>query len=391
MKHTQDMYILNQLFISVFFLVAMHGCSTTPSKLDNAGFEGEQKFSRLINQDKTELSITSALSTQKLNGVILCAGDQVKLEVLDGEDFNGLYVVNAEGYLDLPFLGAQQVASKSLTEVSAQLENLLIQERWFYRGFAKVSISIVYLAPVQVSVSGAVFMPGRVTINQKPADVAEPQILQRSGSFSLGRDLAAAITAAGGIRPDAKIDKVYIKRGDNYYEIDLTGLLTGKSNVQSPAVISNDEIFVQTSGVEDSQLIRASQITPPGMRVFMSNLTAPAFNNANSAVGNDSTRLPYGTNLLEAAVSANCVGGTQSANASRSIVLITRTYGSRRSLVIERKIDHLLAGASDHQLNPFIMPDDAVACYDSRFTNFRDVARGFVEILSPLFVFGAIF
>ena len=254
-----------------------------------------------------------------------------------------------------------------------------------------MSVSIVDLAPVQVSISGAVFMPGRVTINQKPIDLPEQVTQQLGGSYSLGRDLTAAITAAGGVRPDAKLDEVYIKRSEKYYQIDLTGLLTGESSVQSPNLIDGDEIIVRTSGVEDNHLIRPSQITPAGMRVFISNLTAPALDNANSAVGNDSTRLPYGVSLLDAAVTANCIGGTQSANAARSVILISRSFGTRQALVIEREIDQLLAHASDNQLNPFIMPNDAVTCYDSRFTNFRDVARGFAEILAPFFVAGAVF
>jgi len=36
------------------------------------------------------------------------------------------------------------------------------------------------------------------------------------------------------------------------------------------------------------------------------------------------------------------------------------------------------------------MPNDALACYDSKFTNFRDVARGFSELLAPIFVSGAL-
>jgi len=68
----------------------------------------------------------------------------------------------------------------------------------------------------------------------------------------------------------------------------------------------------------------------------------------------------------------------------------TRNYGSQRQLVIRRSINQLLANSSDSSVNPYVMPNDGVACYDSQFTNFRDVARGVVEIVSPLFLRGVL-
>ena len=115
----------------------------------------------------------------------------------------------------------------------------------------------------------------------------------------------------------------------------------------------------------------------------MSNLTAPALSNAQSAVGTDATRLPYGSSLLDSIISANCVGGTHQANASRSVVLITRNFGSTQQLVVHRSVNQLLVGSSNRLINPFIMPNDGIACYDSRLTNFRDVARGIGELISP--------
>jgi len=169
----------------------------------------------------------------------------------------------------------------------------------------------------------------------------------------------------------------------------LQHTISGTKTSAIPTLVAGDEIFVASTQKENAQLVRPSQITPPGMRILMSNLTAPALNNAQSSVGADSTRLPYGSSLLDSAISANCVGGTQSANASRMLVLVTRNYGSEQQIVIKRTINRLLANSSNHQVNPLLMPNDAVACYDSRFTNFRDVARGLGELITPL-IFGGL-
>ena len=120
------------------------------------------------------------------------------------------------------------------------------------------------------------------------------------------------------------------------------------------------------------------------MRVFTSNLTAPALRHAQSAISDAATKAPYGESMIDIAISASCVGGTQMANGSRSIVLVTRNHGSSKQIVILRRIDDLLAQSSNPQVNPYIMPNDAIACYDSKFTNFRDVARGLGELISPL-------
>ncbi len=198
-----------------------------------------------------------------------------------------------------------------------------------------------------------------------------------------------ALGASGGVRPDADLQNIFLQRDGVIYQLDLASIVSGTQFTPTPSLNNGDVIFVESTGIENRQLIRPSQITPPGMRVFMSNLTAPALNNAQSAVGADATRLPYGASLLDSAISANCVGGTQMANASRSIVMITRNYGSNQQLAIKRSINELLANSSDASINPFVMPNDGVACYDSKFTNFRDVARGIGEVISPI-IFGGL-
>ena len=240
------------------------------------------------------------------------------------------------------------------------------------------------MAAVDVAVFGAVFNPGRVSINNQPVEKQEDAIQQLSGEHTSGRDIVAALLAAGGLRPDADLSQVYVKRGDQIIHIPLQRVLTGVGFESTPSLINGDVVLVKTSGFENVQLIKPSQITPPGMRVFMSNLTAPALSNAQSSIGADSTRMPYGSSLLDSAISANCIGGTHNANASRSIVLVTRNHGSKEQLVISRTINQLLRSSSNPSVNPFVMPNDGIACYDSRFSNFRDVARGVVEIISPL-------
>ena len=103
----------------------------------------------------------------------------------------------------------------------------------------------------------------------------------------------------------------------------------------------------------------------------MSNLTRSAGNNAGSAIGNDSTSLPYGTRFLQALFAANCVGGSFM-QADRRAVLISRNPITGQSVVIEREIEKMVRSADRDASDPFLMPGDAIACYDSRWTNLSE-------------------
>ena len=129
--------------------------------------------------------------------------------------------------------------------------------------------------------------------------------------------------------------------------------------------------------------MRPSQITPPGVRVFQSNLTQPATSNAASAIGKDSQALPYGTRFLAGLVSANCVGGSLASNARRYAVLISRNPKTRRTEVIQRSVEELVRSADRDAINPYLMPDDAIACYDSAITDSREVATIIGTMIGP--------
>jgi hypothetical protein len=227
-----------------------------------------------------------------------------------------------------------------------------------------------------------VFNPGRVSINTSPINKPADEIQQLAGAYSSGRNLAAALMAAGGVRPDADLTRVMLKREGVIFKVDITSVISSDDYVEMPQLSNGDHILVYSSGKEASDLIRPSQITPPGMRVFISNLTSPT----NVSTGTDATRLPYGASLIDVMMAANCGGGTASANASRSIVLITKNHGAKNQIAISRSINQLLRNTSNPSINPYIMPNDALACYDSRFTNFRDVARGLGDLLNPFFL-----
>jgi protein involved in polysaccharide export with SLBB domain len=316
------------------------------------------------------------------NALPLSPGDLIEVMMEYGEGFNGSYVLDNLGLLSLPIINAIDAAGLSPQELSRRIELALIKSGIFRPAMATAHVKILHLAAIQIPVTGAVFKPGRVLINKTYANAEMDQRVVADGDYSNKRLLSEAIRGAHGVRPDAKIDQIILIRQGWQIEVDLTGILSGVPVTDYP-LIAGDQVIVPSTGCFQSYLVRPSQITPKGFRVFMSNLIDSAQNNSSAAVGRYATNLPYGTRLLQAAVSANCVGGKEWTNAPRKVMLASINPITNETQVIERSVEQLMRYANRDDINPYVMPNDAIACYDSGVTNLRDVARTIVDLLIP--------
>ena len=352
--------------------------------------DDRQDFAAPLNY-RVDKPILSSASTQAplpvanieaRNALPLSPGDLIEVMMEYGEGFNGKYVLDNLGLLNLPIINAIDASGLSPKKLSERIELDLIKSGIFRPAVATVHIKILQLAAIQIPVTGAVFKPGRVLINKMHANAEMDQRVVADGDYSNKRLLSEAIRAAHGVRPDAKIDQVILIRQGWQIEVDLTGILSGVP-VHDYPLIAGDQVIVPSTGCFQSYLVRPSQITPKGFRVFMSNLIDPTEGNSSAAIGSYSTNLPYGTKLLQAAVSANCIGGKEWTNAPRKVMLASVNPMTNETQVIERSVEQLMRHANRDDINPYVMPDDAIACYDSGVTNLRDVSRTIVDLLTP--------
>lgn len=343
----------------------------------NLNYSSEQPY-RLDHSIHPNFVTTNPTATE----LPVSSGDLVELLLENGEGFSGRYVVSQSGFLTIPLLPPIHAAGKTANYLAEKIELELIRADLFRPDVAKVSIQVLNLSSISVQVSGAVFQPGRVTINSARANNVMEERIGAFGDFSQKRLLSEAIRAASGIRPDAQLDKVLLLRNGWKVEVDLSGILTGQT-VKDYPLIEGDKVIVPSTGCFQTHLVRPSQITPKGFRVFMSNLTDSALNNAAAAVGRYSTNIPYGTRLLQAAVSANCVGGKEWTNAPRTVLLASNHPITGETQVIERSVEQLMRQAVREDINPYLMPNDAVACYDSTVTNLSSVASTLVTLIAP--------
>jgi polysaccharide biosynthesis/export protein len=331
----------------------------------------------------------SGLSALPAMALPLSPGDRLEVSIPNDTYFARVYEVNQDGNLEIPYLGLLPVGGLEPPEVQTKLSEALIEKKFFPPNRLQLSVQVLLWAPVQVSVAGAVFQPGRILIN----DPSDPPAItsfstdsrQVTGSYPVRRYLTVAVRAAGGVLPTADLTQVKLVRNNQEQIVDLSGIFVGSPIVDIP-LIAGDQVVVPPSDRFQPELMRPSQITPPGIKVFVSNLTVPATSNATSAVGNqqEGITFPYGARFSQAVISANCAGGIVATNADRKAILIRVDTLSGKTTVVERKVEDLLRNSTSNEDNPPLLPRDGVACYDSDMTNTRDIFRSISELLNPL-------
>ncbi|MBD2355783.1 polysaccharide export protein [Tolypothrix sp. FACHB-123] len=310
----------------------------------------------------------------------LSPGDRLKVSIPEGEEFSGIFEVNLDGRLEIPYLSPLPVAGLEPQEAQMNLAKALIDGGFFQPSFLRVNISVVQWAPIEVFVSGATFLPGRVLINDlSPAEKTQPPIAV-NGQYPPQRYLAVAIRDAGGVKPTADVKNVQLIRNGQTRVIDLSGVLTGEPFEDLP-LMAGDRIVVPDSGQMHNELVRLSQITPSQVKIFLSNLTVPATGNASSGISRDATSLPYGTRFSHAVAAGNCAGGTRGTNAERKALLVTTEQLTGKTTYLQSYVNALLTKSTDDTNNPFLKANDIVVCYDSKVVQFRDIIN---TILSPI-------
>lgn len=308
----------------------------------------------------------------------LSPGDLVQLTLPGNEPPSGYYKVDSSGVLALDILGQVRTGGLTIRQAETVLAGRLVTEGYFRAGHARVTLKLLDRAAIRLRVSGAVFQPGRVVVNQKSAPDRDGLHDAAAGDHSPGRALSNALSSAAGVRPDADVEHIAVTRAGVRQVVNLAGMITG-DDVDDILLADGDLVEVPSRHCFQAALARPSPITPPGVRAFISNLTTPAASNASAAIGREATTFPYGTRLLQALLSGNCIGGIQSTNAGRWAVMISTNPATGRTEVVERSIEALVRRGDRDGYNPVILPGDGVACYDSVVTNLRDVVKAFTE------------
>jgi polysaccharide export outer membrane protein len=319
------------------------------------------------------VGIGSSIAASVLRVESLSRNDLLDVRIAEDDIFNGSYVVSRDGMLKLPFLHPIRAQGRSTDQVEADILNALLVDK-FYQDPPRISVRVTDFGSISVGVSGAVFEPHGVEIGGVRGDVVDSRRQMASGASNEGRNLSAALRAAGGVRPDADISAVEVRRGGNTYRLDMRGVFEGR-NTFDIMLLTGDEVSVPSRLCFQDDLMRPTPISPPGVSLFLSNLTQPAQGNARCGVVQTVRQVAYGSRYMQALIDANCVGGSRVTSARRSAILFSRNPMTGVSVVIERDIEGLMRRADRDDYDPYLLPGDAIACYDSTITNIAEIGR----------------
>lgn len=162
-----------------------------------------------------------ALTDTASSAYILGRDDVVEVGLLGRNDFGGRSRVQADGTIQLPFIGSIDVADRTTAEVSDIVRKRLQAGGYF--ADPVVTVEIVGYASRYVTVLGAVGIPGLVPMN-RPYRLSE--VLARVGGV---RDSAAdylIVRSAAGVETRMPIRELstgdlsqdpYVKPGDKIY------------------------------------------------------------------------------------------------------------------------------------------------------------------------------
>lgn len=308
--------------------------------------------------------VPRALRTERLS-----RGDLLDIRVADDETFTDAYVISRDGMLRLPFLTPIQAQGRSVEQIENAISRALLDGD-FYTQAPRLSVRLRDFAPVRIAVSGAVFEPRPVEIGGTRGDEVDQARQAALGATGESRNLSVALRAAGGVRPDADMSAIELQRDGQRYWVDMRGAITGRP-FEDITLLAGDAIVVHSRNCFQSDLMVSGPVSPPGILLFLSTLTQPN----PSELSRASREVPYGTRMMQAVIGSNCVGGARATSASRSAALFSRNPITKNSVVVERRIEDMRARADRDQYDPWLLPGDAIACYDSSVTNIGEAAR----------------
>jgi len=325
------------------------------------------------------------LTASAANATPLTAGDRVQLVLENGEGFSGKYQIDVQGQIALPYAGPVVVAGMDTLQAAESVRRQLEAKGLFREGAARTTMQVLWWAPLNVIVSGEVFNPGVHPVNMPASrDRSIERAEEIPGAYTPNRNLSDALKAAGGITTWANLGQIVLKRRGETTVHDVRHMLSGAPG-NDPSLQEGDEVSVPRMDQPDARYARPSAITPPGIKVFAGNMVQSQ-NNAPAANALGALPMAYGSRFSQAVVAVNCAGGIGWSNASRMATLVRtqRLNGTTQRWNVP--VEQLLSEGHD-DINPLLQEGDAVACYDSQVTGWREVFRVLTEILTPLSIF----
>ncbi|MBF2029642.1 MAG: SLBB domain-containing protein [Oscillatoriales cyanobacterium C42_A2020_001] len=187
------------------------------------------------------------------DGYILGAGDRLKIDIFNVQEFSGEYQVLPNGTVNLPLVGAVGVQGRTLGQaeraISAKYNPVLQQP--------VITVSLVTPRPIRVAVAGEVNRPGTYTVPTAS-----------SSTESNVPSLTRTIQLAEGVTQAADLRNVQIRRkrpagsaADEVIKVDLWSLLRTGNLQEDIRLRDGDSILIPATtavNLEEAQQLAAA-------------------------------------------------------------------------------------------------------------------------------------
>lgn len=236
--------------------------------------------------------------------------------------------------------------------------------------------------PLNVAIVGEVYRPGPYVISSTNAIIQEAGDVGTQGGASSGAlpTVSQAIQRAGGIKPEAGVRRIQVRRrttfgSEQILEVDLWKLLQEGDLKQDIALQSNDTILVPTAEAQNQgEIIELTESTLSPETISV------------NIVGEVRTPGPVKVRpnmpLSQAVLAA---GGFDNSRANKKSVDLIRLLPN--GTVSQRRIKLNFDGEIDEETNPALKNNDVVVIRRSGLTKFSDSTRGILAPFSAAFPF----
>lgn len=177
----------------------------------------------------------------------LGAGDQIRLDIFQVEEYSGDYPVLVDGSISLPLVGKLNVSGLTLAETS----DLVAGKYAVYLKRPVITVGLVNPRPLKIGIAGEVDNPGSYEVAV-------------SGDTTKFPSVTDLIEQAGGITTIANVRNVQVTRNikgrQMVFNADLWALLTQGRLNQDISLRDGDTIFVPTAQeINPAEISRLSE------------------------------------------------------------------------------------------------------------------------------------
>ena len=173
----------------------------------------------------------------------LGSSDVISINLTDTDDIDGSYIIDPNGYIDLPFVGKINIEGLTLTKTKKKITSVL---KRYYKNY-DLQITIEGFNSSKVYILGAVKNQITIDLNQKPIKLIDAAIQANYNPNASNKDYG---------------NKALLRRDNQVYNIDINNIFQSNNIKDNFYLKKNDVLFVDRNS---DALHIFGEVTKPGV------------------------------------------------------------------------------------------------------------------------------